>query len=325
MSGSTVTLQSVIDNCASQNVPSPLSNPSGFGEQLALDIANDVMGDLIAERFNWKWNSKVAAPFYTNSWQQDYPTLSLTDMDWGESADRIDINNTSFPLPLYNMTWRKQLPRTSYANGVLNQVCWMYNRDLTFGAWPGAAVTFYPLVGTNPTAQNPIMSMIDANGNLLIVTSFGTTGNAAPALPANSAPGTTVEDGTVTWTVVDPGGQGFRVYGLPSATGPTWQIIATYQKIAPLFTTLQQTLDPIPDNYSRFFRRGYYTYCLKASANPNDTRKFEPERTAWLMQLEKSKQQGDREVNAYGLLPSTSPVESLYGHLRNPQDPAEPY
>jgi hypothetical protein len=325
MPSSTVSLQSVIDNVTSQGVPSPLDQPSGFGEQLALDMANDVMGDLIAERFNWKWNSQVAAPFYTNSWQQDYPQVGLVNMDWGEQADRIDINNTSYPLPLFNMTWRKQLSRTSYANGVIGQVCWMYNKDLSTGVWPGAGKTYFPLAGTNPTAQNPIMAIKDANGNILVVTTFGTTGNAAPVLAAGAAEGATVNDGSVVWTVAGPLSQGFRVFGMPSATGPVWQIIATYQMIAPTFSTLQQMLDPIPDNYARFFRRGYYTYCLKASPNPNDRRKFEAEHAAWLMEMQNSKKQGDRELNSYGLLPATSPVESIYGRLRNPQDPSEPY
>lgn len=325
MPSSTVSLQSVIDNITSQGVPSPLANPSGFGESLALDIANDVMGDLIAERFNWKWNRAVAAPFYTNSWQQDYPQVGLIDVDWGEDCDRIDINNTSLPKPLFNLTWRKQLSRTNYANGVLNQICWMYNKDLSYGIWPGAGKTFYPLLGANPTAQNPIMSMIDGNGNLLIVTSFGTTGNAAPELPADSDEGETVEDGTVVWTVVDPLSQGFRVYGTPSATGPTWKIVPSYQMVAPKFTTLGQMIDPIPDNFARFFRRGYKAYSLAASPNPNDQRKADGEKQAWIMEMVNARKQGDREVNAYGLLPATSPVETIYGRLRNPQDPAEPY
>ena len=78
----------------------------------------------------------------------------------------------------------------------------MYNSDLNYGSWPGPGKTFYPLLTTAANPQNPIMSMVDANGNLLIVTGFGVTGAAAPVLPALSAEGATVTDGTVTWTVV---------------------------------------------------------------------------------------------------------------------------
>src|ERR1700678_3122844 len=103
MGNSTVTLQSVNDFVAAGGVANPLNQPSGYGTQLALTLGSDVMADFIAERFNWKWNSIVAAPFYTNSWQQDYPQIGLVNVDWGEDADRVDINNTSIPKPLRNI------------------------------------------------------------------------------------------------------------------------------------------------------------------------------------------------------------------------------
>ena len=85
--------------------------------------------------------------------------------------------------------------------------------------------------------------MVDANGNLLIVTGFGVTGAAAPVLPALSAEGATVTDGTVTWTVVAATSQGFRVDWLPNATSPNYQIIPYYQVDPPKFATLSQMLD----------------------------------------------------------------------------------
>jgi hypothetical protein len=326
MGSSTVSLQSVVDNVTTQGAPSPLAHPSGYGNALALDIGNDVMSDLINERFNWKWNRKTAPPIYTNSWQQDYPCVGNIDIGWLETADRVDINNSSRPLPLMQITARKDLPRTSYSRGPIREVCWLYNKDLVFGTWPGAQQTFQPLVGTNPmVTQNPLMSMIDANGNMLIVTTFGTTGLSAPVLPASSIEGTTVIDGTVTWTVVSPDSKGFRVFPLPGATGPVYQITPIYQVLPPTFIDLQQLLDPIPDDQARHFRRGYRAYCFDASSNPADKPRFESAYREWIESLLDIRKDGDKELNAYGLLPAGAVVDDIYPGLRNPQDPSQPY
>src|ERR1700727_829173 len=177
---------------------------------MALDLATQVMADIACERFNWKWNRADAAPFLTNSWQQDYPQLAQPNgvIGWGEDCDAIDILNTALPLPLRNLSWRRGLSRTSSLNGWWpGNICWMYNEDLFIGAWPGAGVTYYPLT-VSPQPQNPLMSMTDVHGNILIVTTPGVTGSVAPELPAASAEGTTVADGSVVWTCVSPTSQG---------------------------------------------------------------------------------------------------------------------
>lgn len=329
MGSSTVKLQDVIDYVAAQGIPNPLNQPAGYGMKLALGIANDVMGDLIAERFNWKWNSAIAPPFYTNSLQQDYPQQGNANIEWLEDADRIDINNTSVKKPLKNLTVVRQLSRTNYGTGPISHLCWMYNEDLDFGTWPGAGATFYPLVGTNPSKQNPIMSMIDANGNMLIVTTPGTTGAVAPALPANSAEGETVNDGSVVWTCVAPTSKGFRVFTIPAATGPVWKVVPKYQQTAPRFTAanggLQQTLAPIPDNYERHFRELYEIRCRAASPNPEDRKEADAARITYLQTLESAMKQGNKEADAYAMLPVSQVVDNVYSNLRDPQDPAQPY
>jgi hypothetical protein len=326
MGSSTVSLQSVVDNVVTQGAPNPLTHPSGYGTKLAIDIGNDTMSALIDERFNWKWNRKLAPPIFTNSWQQDYPCVGNTDIAWLENFDRIDINNTSFPKPLEMCTARKDLPATSYnRNGPVNQICWLYNSEMYYGRWPGASRTFYPLVGSNPTQQNPIMSMKDANGNLLIVTGFGTTGAVAPVLAASSPEGSTVVDGTVTWTVVAPTSKGFRVYPLPGATGPVWMCVPRYQMIAKTFTKLQDMIDPIPDDQARHFRKGYRAFCFDASNNPNDRAKFQDAYSEWEKTLLSIRTVADKEQNSYALIPATFPVDPIYPGQRNPQDPSQPY
>ncbi len=317
-------MQNVLDWAKAKGIPVPTGQPSGYGTDLAIKLANDTLGDIVAERFNWKWNRATAAPFYTNSFQQDYPQIGLVNIGWLEDADRVDINNTSFPKPLRNLICRRQLSRTSFSYNPVQELCWMYNYELSYGTWPGQGVTFYPLVGSL-VKQNPIMSMIDANGNFLILTGFGTTGNSAPSASANATEGTVVTDGTVTWKVVGSNSQGFRVNPLPGATGPVWQITPYYQVSPPALTQLGSLINPIPDEFSRYFQTGFEIACKTSSPNANDRAEGARDYPLWLKALQDARKQGDREADAYGLLPATSPVESIYGWRRNPQDPSQPY
>jgi hypothetical protein len=329
MGNSTISLGSMYDSLAARGIADPRKGASGYGDKLALEMANSVIADLICDRFNWKWNRAVAAAIYTNSWQQDYPQPRQAAglIGWGEDCAGININNTALPKPLTNIKWRRGLSRTSISTWLTQNICWMYNGDLTLGAWPGAGMVYSPLVGTGPQAQNPLMSMMDANANILIVTGFGTTGSVAPFAAVNAAEGVTVTDGTVTWTVVLASSQGFRVDNLPSATGPTWQITPVFQIEPPTFTSMQQKLDPIPDSFARYFRRGLESECLQASPNPGDMKRGQQMRAEWQMALIESKKQGDREPNAYSLLPAGSVVESRLGYNgdRGPYTADNPY
>lgn len=326
MGVSTVTLQSVDDYVASHGIPTPLTGPAGYGTDLALQLGTDTMSDLVSERFNWKWNRQTAPAFYTNSWQQDYPQIGITNIGWLEDCDQIQINATALPKPIWNPSVVKNLSRSSQSQWRPDKVCWMYNSELSYGTWPGAGVTYYPLVGTNaPQQQNPIMSMIDVNGNLLILTGFGTTGTSAPSLPASSAEGTTVTDGTCTWTVVSPTSMGFRLSCLPGGTGPTYQMIVYYQAKPVPMTSLDQLLTPIPDDQARHFKRLYRAACVEASPNPGDRQRFPETQQAALNALVDIRREGDKELNAYGLIPQTSVVEPAWGYMRNPQDPSQPF
>jgi hypothetical protein len=164
-----------------------------------------------------------------------------------------------------------------------------------------------------PQGQNPWLNMVDANGNILIVTTFGVTGSVAPSLPANSPEGDTVTDGTVVWTCVSPTSQGFRLDRLPSAQGPTLEIKPYYQLDPPRFATVQQTLDPIPDSFSRYFFTGLIAQCLMNSPNPGDMKRGQEMQALWQKAMADSKKQGDRELNIYALLPASSVVEPRWG------------
>lgn len=316
MGNSSIQLRDVFNTIAAKGIPDPRGGPSGYGDTLALECASETMADMVCERYNWKWNRSTAVPFYTNSYQQDYPQLAQPRgaIGWGEDGDVVDVNNTLVPKPLNNIKWRRGLSRTNVSRWWPENLCWMYNSDLTLGVWPGPDITYYALLGTSaPGGQNPLMSMLDKNGNILIVTVFGTTGSTAPFLPANAQEGAVILDGTVTWTCVSPNSQGFRIDRLPSAAGPTLEILPYYQREPPRFGSMQQLLDPIPDSFSRFFFRGLQSQCLQNSPNPGDMKRGQDMRVEWLNAMLAAKKQGDREVNAYALLPASGVVEPYWG------------
>lgn len=316
MGNSTISLSNAFDTVCSQGIPDPRQNASGYGDALTLRLGCDVMADLITERFNWKFNRATATAIYTNSWQQDYPQPAQPAglIGWGEDCDLVDITNTVIPQPMWHPSWRRGLSRTStnVTGRRIQNICWMENKDLSLGVWPGPNVTFYNLITVSPLPQNPIMSMLDANGNILIVTTFGVTGAAAPVLPADSAEGATVDDGSVVWTCVAPTSQGFRLDALPSATGPTYQVLPYYQIEPPRFTDTEQMLDPIPDSYSRHFLRGLDAACLMASPNPADKERGQMAHVTWLESMPAAMKQGDKELNIYRLVPERPVTEDRY-------------
>ncbi|MGB9408418.1 MAG: hypothetical protein WCA89_12835 [Terracidiphilus sp.] len=336
---SSITLENVFDEQAAMGIYDPRNAPSGYGLQLALRLGNDTLSDLIAGppgpngeylRFNWKWNRAIATPFLTNSFQQDYPQLAQPSgiVGWGDDCDKIDINNTMVPKPVNvpsSPKWKRNLSRISAQfNGIVGgptALCWMYNNDLSWGTWPGAGVTYAPLITSGAVPQNPIMNFIDSNGNYLILTGYGTTGTTAPSAPANSAEGVTVIDGNCQWTVVSGTSQGFRIWPLPGGSGPVYQIIPNFQFEPPVLTSIGQALNPIPNSFIRHFRRALEFQSKMADPDPNVRSAALKEYPLWLVGLKSAAQQGDKEMNAYGLMPATSPVDNIWpGNYRYTAD-----
>lgn len=319
MAISTKSLQSVFNTIAAQGIPDPRAQASGYGDDLALDLGSRVMADLVSQRFNWKFNRAVATPFLTNSWQQDYPQPAQPNglMEWGEDCDILDVNSTTIPKPLNwdgSITWVRQLTRTSIARWRPTRIAWMYNAEMSWGAWPGPQTVLYPLLGPNaPAGQNPILNFIDQNGNYLILKTFGTTGPGAPSAPPGSSEGTPVPDNTAVWMVVSGTSQGFRLDFLPNGAGPTYQMMPSYQLSPPVFTTFQQLLTPIPDSFARHFQVGLEWACKMAAPDPAIKKEGMKGYPLWLNAMAGMIQQGSKEPNAYRFIPETSVVESRWG------------
>ena len=326
MGNSTITLQTLCNQLAGMPNISPLANPGSYAVDTLLAIADDVMTDLISARFNFKWNSRLITPFLTNSWQQDYPLAGITDIGWLEEAWWVDINSLTRPIPSEGFEVVRDLP---VQNGRWasrpEQLAWMYNQQLQLDTWPGPQVVYAPLLTQGNVAQNPRQAILDANGNILILIGPGTTGNTAPSAPSNSPEGTTMLDGSCRWMVCSPNSQGFRVAPMAPGTGPVYQIHAKYQRKPVPFTSINQTLGVIPDDYAPRFRDGFRVTCYKYSADDNTRDRYEPKRSEWLGSIVAAEKQGDREADAFRIVPASGVVEPFFGIRRDPRDPSRPY
>lgn len=328
MGNSTISVQDTVDQISAMADVSPQAQPSGYAQNTILNIAQDTMNKLIARRFNWKWNSGNAPTFLTNSWQQDYPMLGIDYIAWLEDGLWVDINNTALPQPNGQVQSAKDLApaRTTYAGyqgSYPCKCCWMYNRQLLYGNWPGPDSIYTPLITTN-VIQNGPTAFIDVNGNILLLTTFGTTGATPPAAPAKSIEGATVNDGTCVWTVCDPLGQGFRLDNLPGPTGPVYKIYNKFQFKPPKFITIDQMIDPIPDDYAHHFRTGFKAGSYAYASDPKTRSQFPAMEAEWMASMGDAEQQGDREPDSFMLYPATRIVAPTSGITRNPRDPGRP-
>jgi hypothetical protein len=304
----------------------PVLPVGGYSTLTACGIATDVMSALISQRFNWKWNRMKIPPFYTNSWQQDYAQLSTSTwpsaLGWIEGAYWIDINNTSLPKPTYPIQALRNLERTSISGNPPSKIDWFPNDQLDYGPWPGALKVYTQPLGAVITPTNPPINFFDSNGNILILTTYGTTGSTAPAAPANSPEGTTVNDGTCVWTVADPNSQGFRILPLPPQQGIVYEIhVIAQRKAPPPFTSMGQQINPVPDDYAVWFREGYKAFSYQMSPNPQMQMAFERKRELWINAIVSALKQGDREPDNAGFVPDRSVVAAQGGIDIGPANP----
>ena len=325
----------------------PVLNVGGNSGQPALTIANDVMNAIFSTEFPWKWAEFQIPQFYTNSYQQDYAIIypngsSLTNLAWLERGIVVDINNTAEPKPFRQVETGRQLPQATgsiFNTGTgspLFLVNFFPNYMLYYGTW-GAAQTGNTTFGNNPVAgsvytnplgaismpSNPVTQIKDANGNLLVLTTYGTEGSTAPLAASNATPGTTASGSgaTTVWTVVDPVGQGMRILPVPSQTGVVWQFNLVGQQQPPRFTTLNTTLAPLPDYQEPNFRQMFIAQCYRYSPEAKVRAKFKDEWTLAMQALINSRSKEDRELEENVFVPDRGIMSRSRNRWVGPQYP----
>lgn len=350
MGNSSYTIQNLVDIVRVLGDVAPTLPTGGSYETVALSAANDTMTTLLAgsakgSPFNFKFNRINIPPFFINSYQQDYASL-VVNLGWLESCGAYNTSSTQYPKPFRVVEVKRDVLVTNAQTGNLAKIQWMQNDNLQFGTWgqtqilsltglqnPGPGITYTDPAGATSTPSNPITQIKDAFGNLWVLTTYGTCGNVNPFVSnltpvyptlANQAiVATTATDGSVVWTAVNPKGQGFRVNPMPSQTGPVWQIAPIGQARIPQFTRLGQVLDPIPDDYFKYFKDGFIAQCYRFSPDPKVRSKFKDEWSIWMSSVSLSVSQGSREEDDWGFVPTSNVMDT--GYAVNPVNPAMPY
>jgi hypothetical protein len=91
------------------------------------------------------------------------------------------------------------------------------------------------------------------------------------------------------------------------------------------FTSLEQVLDPIPDDYYRYFKQGFCCYCYGASPDPKVRAKFDTAKKLWMESLNQAVNQGSREDDAFGFVPSEAGVMDTGWSTSTAISPMWPY
>lgn len=337
MANSTVRLSDIVTHIKTFPELAPVIQVTAGGSSLqpALSIFNDTMTEMVAQVFNWKWNRFKLPLVYTNSWQQDY-ALNVVNLGWLENGVTIDINNTALPKPIWPLEVVKDLPMTSAQYGIPGQVCWFPNDQLQYSTWPGASQTYTTPLGATSVPSNPITQIQDSNGNFWVVTTYGTTGSVeptwptSPVYPTQNSPNTaatTQTDGSVVWTAINPKGQGIRCNPIPPQSGTVYQfnLFGQYRPFAfsnGLFTQFSQTLEPIPDDFVKYFKDGAVAMTYSHSSDKGVRGKFQDMYNLWIKSMTSAKTQGDRERDNYGFYPTQGVVQnSPYGSYVGPANP----
>jgi hypothetical protein len=336
MSISTITLQKLSDYARTIPDIAPVLPVGGMAQQPALTIASRVMADMLAPGMNWKWNRLLLPPFYTNSNQQDYGVPGVVLVGWLEGGVLVDINNTSTPKPIWPLEAVREIQTTSWQWGRPGQVCWEQNNALRWFPW-NANTTFYQIIGTPSNPGSGPNGIQDPNGNFWVISNnlnaTVTTGSSQPSWPnpptyptfqSPSTVASVVNDGTAQWTALNPAGQGFRIYPRATQNGLFYQFLLLAQSRPPTFSTMAQTLDPVPDDFAPHFQEGFIAYCYQHSRDSNVRLRFKESWELWIQHLKEALTKGMREREEAGLYPSEGLLQGAWPGYIGPANPYYP-
>lgn len=350
MGNSTFTIQNLVDDARTLGDLAPTLPVGGSYDTVALSAVNDTMTAMLAgsskgSPFNFKFNRLLVPPFFINSWQQDYGQNNIL-IGWLESCIAYNTSSMQYPKPERVVEVKRDVLQTNFQTGSLAKISWMQNDTMNYGVWgqtqqnsllglqnPGPGVIYTDPTGKASMPANPVTQVKDSFGNLWYVTTYGVCGNVNPfltnlnpvfpSLAAPTASATTVTDGSVVWTALNPKGQGFRLTPMPAQTGPVWQIAPTAQMRIGKFTKLSSFLEPIPDDFFKYFKDGFFAQLYRRSPDPKTRAKFKDEYALWMKSLDDAVRQGSREQDDWGFVPASNVMDT--GCAYNPVNPAMPF
>jgi hypothetical protein len=153
------TLQETVQWAMSFTKLIPIIGASGYENEPALTICNNVIQQMLAYPYNWKFNSQDAAPFNTDTTAntQDYVN-TITDCAWVESCVRLDPNSTQQPPPIENIEVVRNIQPTSIVSNP-SKIAYMNENDGggIWRIWPVAGMgkewTLMPVYQRKPLVK----------------------------------------------------------------------------------------------------------------------------------------------------------------------------
>jgi hypothetical protein len=113
---------------------------------------------------------------------------------------------------------------------------------------------------------------------------------------------------------------------IPPQTGVIWLIHVIAQMKAPRFTSVAQTLEPIPDDFETHFKQGFFAECYRRNPDPKVRAKYPMERQLFMEALDKAVRQADREMDDMGFYPGSGIMETgIGGGMNSPDRPYGPW
>jgi hypothetical protein len=173
----------------------------------------------------------------------------------------------------------------------------------------GQTVTVASVIGTSPN-QTGFTATGVTHGSYTNASDTGTA-SIVPSFPTLAAPSTvatTVIDGTVIWSAINPYGQGFRIGPIPSQTGRVWGMRPIAQAKPVQYTSLESYITPIPDELYTYFLTGFTTLMGMRSADQKVRAKYQADYPLWIQSLDNAVRSGNREPDNFMFVP-TAPIQ----------------
>jgi hypothetical protein len=293
----TVTLQSVV-NLASTHVDlMPLANVGGYIQEPALSLSNDTLQELLAQPYDWKFNSHTTNQLVTQSARQDYlfagasafipgiGGVSIGLADGGAITEDASNNVTVKCLQPHNFTVGQTVFMTGNTLAAYNssylqtpeQSIWTGGWAITAVPDPYTFVFVHAQASLDPSGAAGIRDCSWLESAIMYDTSDT---NAAPTTWEVSAVKSLKKSNhygrpqKIALISQSNGVLSLRLTHIPR--NPVWAITINYQKKAPLKTDLSQTWSPFPDEFGFVYRQMFlarsYRYLNHRRADAEEAR-----------------------------------------------------
>lgn len=322
----TITLQNIVNLASTFIELLPITGIGGFTNEPALSICNDVLAELLAAPYDWKWNRAEMPLFVTSTYKQDYLFAGACAFTLGSTAQgwAIDLTTNSGLTQAGGVVTVKTLETHQFAvgdvvyltgctlangnpsayNAVLTQTSsssvWSAGRTIT-----GVTATTFTFAGV--TAETSGAAGISDFGWLCNGTQVAML-DTSPLreirqietvfeLTLTSRSAVTAPEKVCVLQDLGTGVLKLRLREVPAQT--PWGLNLVYQKRAPLKTDLTKLWDPIPDNFSYVYRQGFLSHAYRAV----NSSRAEKEDLKFQRQIAKALSQGDNEADDIHVYP----------------------